>query len=310
MAKRTPAVPLRSRMAARIAATRAAARERLRKAARPIRLIAAGMLAALLVTGFWLWHRARVDEASATIVSLEPQAEQAIADRDFATAERQFARLVAAVDTLGATDQTAERVRQRHRESVAINNLAAQSPYDLAAEADKFVTNSAEWTDRFRAISAGRWIVLDVNVKPADPAPEAGRDKDGEEDGENEKPREDLVVLDLPLVVGKFPVRFEIEASVFKRLKLPARAIFAAQYASWRLQQDGKSPAAWIVRFQPDSAFLWASSDTYAALGFDLDAPAAPPRGVLQHQAKLLGLESERNRPDPKVAARPIAREP
>lgn len=307
--RRSPSVPLRQRMATRIAASKAAARERLRKAARPMRLVAAGILAALLVTGFWLWQRARIDAASATIVSLEPQAEQAVADRDFASAEKLFTELVAAVDTLGATDQTAQRVRQRHRESIAINNLAAQSPYDLAAEADKFVANSDEWTDRFRAVSAGRWVVLDVNVSPSEPSSDVSDRAKSEEPREDEAPREELVVLDLPLVVGKFPVRFEMNASLFKGLKLPARVIVAAQYTSWRLQQDGKTPPVWVVRFTPESAFLWASSDTYAALGFDLDAVAAPPRAVLEQQAKLLGLEVERDRPQAVEAESDRARE-
>ncbi len=246
-------------------------------------------------------------------MSLEPQAEQSITDRDFASAEKHFAQLVAAVNTLGATDQTAERVRQRHREAVAINNLAAQSPYDLAAEADKFVTNPAEWTDRFSAISAGRWVVLDVAVNPAETASESERDEtneEGEEQDESDEPQENLVLLDMPLVVGKFPVRFEMDASVFKNLKLPARVIFAAQYASWRLQQDGKRPPVWVVRLKPESAFLWASSDTYSALGFDLDAAAAPPRDSLLKQAKLLGLEPERDQPNAKAVTQRVAREP
>ena len=295
--KRVPTPPMRQRVAARIAATKAATRERLRKTARPMRLIAAGMLVALFVTGLWLWHRARVDAASATLVSLEPQAEQALADRDFSTAEKHFAQLAAAVDTLGATDQTAQRVRQRYREIVVLNNLAAQSPYDLAAEVEKLASNPNEWSTRFQAVSAGRWVVLDVNVSPAETVRDvAGEDDESEEKSESDKPREDLVVLDLPLVVGRTPVRFEMNASLFKRLKLPARAIFAVQYESWRLERDGKNPSVWVVRFNSDSAFLWASGDTYAALGFDLEAPAAPPGPVLEHQAKMLGLDPEPER--------------
>jgi hypothetical protein len=276
------------------------------------------MLVALVATGFWLWHRARVDAASATIVSVEPKAEQALADRDFAAAEKHFAALAAAVDTLGATDQTAERVRQRYRETVALNNLAAQSPFDIAAEAEKLASNPDEWAARFKAISAGRWVVLDVNVAPAEPAshntlPAKGKDDGKDEDEEKSEPaepHEDLVVLDMPLVVGKVPVRFVMEPSLFKRLKLPARVIFAAQYDSWNLKSNGKEPAAWVVRFRPGTAFLWASSDTYAALGFDIDAPAAPPRAVLEHQAKLLGLEPESARQKLAEAAPQTARKP
>jgi hypothetical protein len=312
--KKAPAPALRQRLAARVVASKVAARERLRKSAKPMRLIAAGMLVALVATGLWLWHRARVDAASATIVSVEPQAEQAIADRDFATAEKHFAALAAAVDTLGATDQTAERVRQRYRETVALNNLAAQSPFDLAAEAEKLASNPAEWAARFKAISAGRWVVLDVNVAPAEPASEKAsdnKDKEGDdEESEPDEPHEDLVVLDMPLVVGKIPVRFVMEPSLFKRVKLPTRAIFAAQYESWNLKSNGKEPAAWVVRFRPSTAFLWASSDTYGALGFDLDAPAAPPRTVLEHQAKLLGLEPERARQKLAEATPNTARKP
>jgi hypothetical protein len=312
--KRASAPPLRQRIATGLSSGKTAARERLRRSAKPMRLIGAGMLVALVATGFWLWHRARVDAASATIVSVEPQAEQALVDRDFATAEKHFAELAAAVDTLGATDQTAERVRQRYRETVALNNLAAQSPFDLAAEAEKLASNPDEWAARFKAISAGRWVVLDVNVAPAEPAsdntlPAKGNDEN-EEKSEPAEPHENLVVLDMPLVVGKIPVRFVMEPSLFKRVKLPTRAIFAAQYESWNLKSNGKEPAAWVVRFRPGTAFLWASSDTYAALGFDLDAPAAPPRSVLEHQAKLLGLEPEPAGPKLAEATPETARKP
>jgi hypothetical protein len=286
--------PLRTRIENRLKQTAEAAKTRAKRAARPIRLVAVGMTFAVLVTGLWLWHRARVDAASATVVSVTPQAEQALADRNFPKAERLFADVTAAVNTLGANDQTARRVRQRHRELVAINNLAAQTPYDLAAEAEAQSANPNEWSERFRATYAGRWVIFDIPVGSPEVAWSASSPGGDNEATGEETPRRKVVLLDLPLAIGKHAVRFEADAKLFERLQPPTRAIFAAQYSSWQLRQHHKDePPQWVVRFEPKTAFLWASDDIYAALGFDLDDPAAPPRAALERQSKLLGLAQD-----------------
>jgi len=284
--------PPAQRLRERFAATKASVRERLKKGARPLRLVAAGIVAILLLTGAWLWHRSRVDAAAATLVSAVPEAERAILKRDFATARRLYGDAAAAVDVLGAEDAKASDIRQRHRELVAQSGLAAQTPYDLAAQAERLSADPKSWTQQFAAVYGGRWVILDVPLgEPEAPTPASGSPK--KDAGEPATSTGKVVRLDLPLVAGEFPVRFEIDAALIKPLKSAERAIFAAQYDSWRLHPEGKGRAIWVVRFRPDTAFLWCSPDLYAALGFDPDVPEDPPRAVLARQAKAVGVPTE-----------------
>jgi hypothetical protein len=281
--------PLRDRVKQRFVAAGTAARERVKCAAKPLRLVGAGILLLFLLTGAWLWHRARVDAASATLVEVVPQAEKAIQSGDPVSAERLLARAVDAVEVLDSDDATAARVRQRHRELIAVNGLAAEPPYDLAAQAERLGADPQHWSQEFKASDAGRWVILDVPLGPPEPAtPSDEPDQTAEK-----QPAGKVVRLDLPLAAGKIPVRFEIDANLFKPIgSSPKRAIFAAQYGSWRLHGDGEA-AVWVVHFRPETAFLWSSPDLLAARGFDLDAPGDNARAVLAAQSKALGVPSE-----------------
>lgn len=279
---------LRQQLKERVATTTQAVRERAKRAARPLRLVGVGIVALVLLTGAWLWQRARVEAASAMLVAAVPQAEQAIERRDFFAAERFFAEAASAVDVLGAEDATASRVRQRHRELVACNGLAAQTPYDLAAQAERVGVDPTNWSDQFAAVHGGRWLILDVPLgEPEDATPVS--DPEDESDRPS-RPAGKVVPLDLPLAVGKFPVRFEMDAEFFGGAKSKGRAIFAAQYDTWRLHRAPEGPATWVVRLRPETAFVWCSPDLYASLGFDLDAEVDSPRAVLAQQAKATGV--------------------
>ncbi|MGC1272941.1 MAG: hypothetical protein WBC44_04485 [Planctomycetaceae bacterium] len=267
-------------------------RDWLRREARPIRLVLAGCAAALAVTGFWLWHRARIDGASATIVQVVPQAEQALNDRDFDTAEQLLAQAVDAVDLLGAEDDTAARIRQRHRELVALNHLAGKTPFDLAVEAGLHDANPTSWETEFQASYAGRWVVFDVPLNERRPATAQRPPSDAETAEPPARTPRSVIPIELALAAGSTPVRFEIDAGLFQTLKSPDRVIFAAQYASWQFQREAGSDSVWVVRFHPETSFLWASPDTLADLGID---PDGEPRSVLKNQAAALGVPVEPN---------------
>lgn len=282
--------PVRLRLRESLLAARASLRERAKRAAKPLRLVAAGIVVVLLLTAAWLWHRNRLDTAAATLVSAVPEAEQAVLVRDFTMARRLYGDAAAAVDVLGAEDFRAAGIRQRYRELVAQSGLAAQTPYDLAAQAERSSADPNAWTQQFQAVYGGQWVILDVPLGAPDaPTPLSGS---GETDSPN-PPKGKVVALDLPLLAGEFPVRFEADAALFKALKNSERAIFAAQYDSWRLHREGKGRGTWVVRFRPETAFLWCSADLYASLGFDPDAPENPPRVVLARQAKAVGVPTE-----------------
>lgn len=266
-------------------------RERAQRAARPLRLVGVGIVALVLLTAVWLWNRARADAASATLVAAIPKAERAIAERDFATARRLYSDATAAADVLGAEDARAAGIHQRYQELVALTGLASQTPYDLAAQAERNI-DPDDWATQFAAVYGGQWVILDVPLgEPDSPMPTTEPSKKAEEAPTTaEKPAGQIIPLDLPLVAGEFPVRFEMDPAVFKPLKSSERAIFAARYESWRLHRGPGGAATWVVRFRPETAFLWCSPDLYAAVGFDPDVPEDPPRKVLGRQAKMLGV--------------------
>lgn len=281
--------PVRQQLKTKLASVKGSVRERARRAARPLRLVGLGIVLLLLLTGGWLWHRSRVDAASATLVAAVPQAERAIESRDFATARRLYAAAAAAVDVLRAEDARAAGIHQRHRELTASTGLASQTPYDLAAQAERNA-DPQSWTTQFAAVYGGQWVILDVPLGEAAAPTPVSAPEPGDGDKPAAKPSGKIIPLDLPLAVGKFPVRFEIDAAFLRPLKSPGRAIFAAQYDSWRLHRESGGAAIWVVRFRPDTAFLWCSADLYGAVGFDPDVSEDPPRAVLERQAKALGV--------------------
>lgn len=289
---RPPRPPLKAQIATRIATAKTRLQARVAKAARPIRLVGVGMIAATLLTGLWMWHRARVDAASATLVKSVPLAEKAIEEHDFVTAERLMNEAARATKILGATDATALEVQQRHRELATINKLAVQTPYDLVAEAEGFVSNPDEWSQRFDATHSGRWVILDAPLSPPQPAtPAAGQQS--EEESAEASPPDSVYLLEIPLVAGEQSVRFEIPTEPFAALKKPSRAIFAAQYESWRLHEQKDEPATWIVRFRPHTAFLWSSPDIYEAVGFEVDEDTLK---TLNRQSKAIGISDKPER--------------
>ena len=266
--------------------------------ARPIRIVLAVCLAAAMLTGFWLWHRARIDEASATIVRVLPLAESALDDGNFAEAQQYLSQAVAAVDLLGTENETSIRIRQRHRELVALNHLAGKTPFDLAFEAGLNDSHPDQWEADFEAAYAGRWVVFDVPLAE----PVAGTPVAATSDGEPALPvAERVIPLPLSLSAGTTPVRFEVDAQLFEPVRKADRAIIAVQYDSWTMQFAERRGAAWIVRFRPDTAFLWSSADTLTALGFDADDKATA--AALKRQSASLGIVSQDG--DPSAGEKP-----
>lgn len=283
---RPPRPPLTTQITSQFLSAKARLKARVTKAAKPIRLVALGMIAATFLTGLYMWHRARLDAASATLVKSVPLAETALEDRDFVTAERLMNEAARATRILGATEATAREVQQRHRELAAINKLAVQTPYDLVAEAEGFAANPDEWSQRFDATYAGRWIIIDTPLGSPQPATIPKLD---DANSKADQPQS-VYLLEIPLVAGEQPVRFEMPTEPFTSLQNPSRAIFAAQYDSWRLHEQEDEPATWIVRFRPVTAFLWSSPDIYEAIGFEVDDEI---RKTLSRQSNAIGMTSK-----------------
>lgn len=267
-----------------------------RRYLRPTRLIAALVILLFLGTSSWLWRQAQLDAARETLVAALPAAEEAIRNHDPALAAEHFDRATAALDLLGANDATAQRIRQRHREVIAINGLASLTPWELAAEAQQVANNPLEWNQRFQSLYAGQWVILDVPLgsqRPAtQPAPEPNDEPTEDEPDPPPPPR--IIPLELPLTIGQIPVLFEWETTQHADLAGVERAIIALQYDSWELITTNAG-TVWVVRFRPRSGLIWASPDLLREAGFELNDPNMPTAELLREQAAHQGLDMSRS---------------
>ena len=294
-----PAPPTTERLTARLQSVGTTAidqtKQAVRRHVRPARLLAAMVVILIMGTGFWLWHQARLDAARETLVTALPAAEEAISDHDPALAAEHFARATAALNLLGATDATAQRIRQRHKEVVAINGLASLTPWELAAEARQVAQNPTEWNQRFQALYAGQWVILDVPLGPLRPPTEPVREDD-DESTENATPPTPprIIPLELPLAAGSIPVHFEWETPQHADMAGLERAIVALQYDSWKLVNSSSGPV-WVVRFRPQTGLVWASPDLFREAGFEVNDPNSPTAELLRDQAARRGLDMSRS---------------
>lgn len=282
-------------------------RSKFKRAARPIRLVGGGIAMLIFLTGVWLWYQDRLSDAAETLGKAVPAAEAAIDAGDLPTAAQAMGRAARAVDILGENDKEARRIRQRHRELDAILGLASVTPFVLAAQAALANDSPSRWSSGFAASYAGEWVILDVPLGQSQSATprlsslesqsqgdEAARSNE-ETSGDEAKGAagEKVIPLLLPLKAGDVPIRFELESSVFEESELRDRAIIALQYKSWTMGEDPGGRPVWVVRFEPGTAFLWASIDLYEAAGFNPHAPVLPSAAQLAEQARILKLAEE-----------------
>ena len=175
-----PRVPLGRRVRGGAAAARTAAAGRLsrgtaaaggwvRRQARPLRLVVAGLVLTVLLTGGWLVQRERLAAARRTYAESRDAADAALTEREYAVAADRYAEAAAAADRLGLADPPAAAVRGRARELAAARDLAVEPPFRIAeqaAAAGPTAARRAAWRDRFDAVYAGRWVVLDAPRRP------------------------------------------------------------------------------------------------------------------------------------------------
>ena len=296
--------PLRDRAADGAGAARAA----LKKRATPVRLAALATAVVVALTVWWGVRRAGVGAARQALVDAPPAAAAALAEGAFADAADRYAELAAALDTLGRGESDrAERARQRVREATAAANLASQTPFEIARQAAAATSPRARtaWGELFDSLHRGRWVILDAPAAAVPPVDVRGVTGD---DAEPPPPRTELLY---PLSVDGVTVRLVGDPAVPAGLTPadpPRRAILAAKYgACVRVADPAGGPGIWELRLEPGSAFLWATPETLAAVGFDLDGPdGAATRAVLAEQAAELGLAASE---EPGNAADPAGEE-
>ena len=239
-----------------------------------MRLVLAGILAVVALTGWWIVHQHDRDTAERTIVSAAKLGHEALADHDLGEAARQFQKVRAALDLLGRTDHQARALRQTASETTAAADLARSSLFDLLHDAVEASSGRSylTWDETFRTSYRDEWVVLDAHVsRVADAA--QGRRYD----------------VDFLLTDGKHRAVIVADLDAFDKMlsarEGPQRLIFAGQLDDCR--KDPQLENAWRIVLRPATGFLWSSADNLQLLGVAIDDGT---KQVLADQTSSLGI--------------------
>ena len=258
--------------------------------ATPLRLVLAALVLTVLLTAGWLVQQERLAAARRTFDAAGAAADALLAAKGYAGAADLYGRAADAADRSGATGRRAAVVRRRARELGAAGNLAIEPPFRIAGEAaaaGDTPSARAAWRERFAALYADRWVVLDTTaVRRTARRPATA----GDDDAGNTSAGEPAVALLFPLSAGTADVRFDGDLPPLADLPAggePRRVVLAARYRDCRAAVDPVTErTVWTIRLNPADAFLWADPDTLAAVGLvDGTGPDAALAAVLARQA-------------------------
>jgi hypothetical protein len=258
-----------------------------RKLVTPLRLVAVGIVAIFAATGFWQYQRSVRAQAERDFREHADRGDAALKDRDFVTAFAEYQQAVAALDKLDRDDAKARQVRQMFRECRAASDLATKTLPEILQAVERWsAADPEDWKQRFHTEYAGQWIVLNTTVRRA-PAGSFPSSSLGTR-------------IEFPLGIGGRAVELLVSGTAFDSLNpgdTPQRAILAVELATCELAGD-----RWIVRCNPQTAFLWSSFENYRALGFVVAGDPEAVGGIdeveteralrdrLLTQSRLMGL--------------------
>jgi hypothetical protein len=245
-----------------------------RKIFTPVRLVLAGVVAVVALTGWWMLHLRALDQAERTVVSASRLGEQSLANNDLAEAARQYRMVRTSLDLLGRNDPPSRLLRQTADELMAAAELSRASLFDMLREAGESEGGRAglSWTETFRLSYRNSWVVLDAPVTRA-----VGRSGGYRFD------------IDFPLPVGRDRGTVVGDLAIFDKAVSPdgtsTRVIFAAQLDDCRREPEHKG--VWKISLRPATAFLWSSAGRLELLGIGIDDAT---KRVLDEQSGLLGI--------------------
>lgn len=244
----------------------------------PFSLVIVAVALTLFGTGYWMFRTSEVSQAEATLIAAEEKGVAALNAGHIEVAKLEFAAAAAALDAIGREDGHARWIRQMHRETTAASELAADSLFEIVAQAEQWRRQQESgvraWEDHFRLTYGETWMVFETTLWPAD-------------DGSRHR-------IDFPLEIGETPVRLVTGAAFLADLPEngePREVVLAAQLKRCRL--DRATRESWVVEFEPATAFLWSDLENYRAIGFEADDLHAAKKTaeLLAKQTAQLGIE-------------------
>jgi hypothetical protein len=244
----------------------------------PVRLVGCGILAVVVLTGYLVWRSQVKERAAVTLHAHIEAGEAALQAGHFEEAAAEYHQAAEAVDILGRDDAESQVVRQKAKELNAIAHLSPLSLYDLCEEARVAVTSGdASWSERFDRLYRDRWIVVDGDVVT-----------DAGPDGVIQP------LIRYPFPIDGPPVILDARLKALEpgsAVAAPQHVIFAGQLVSFK--EEGTKSKVWVLRLKDSTAFLWAGTDTYRALGLGSDALRSDDdtAHLLASQAEIVGVK-------------------
>lgn len=241
----------------------------------PLRLAAVGVV--VLATAFTLWtiRTRRIERAEQGLNQSIEAGLAALQAGDISTAAPHLQSAVAALDLLDRYDEYSRSVRQAAREATALQRLTTEPLLGLLEQGEEYVRKAtarrpaakpddpdaeppppldADWANRFDALYAAGWVVLEAPVRRLKPT--------------QDEPRRFQVDFPIGIGVDQRPVELRADFEVFDSLNIgdkPHTVIFGGQLESCRYDEQRQ---AWKVTLAPESGFAWVNLPTYRRLGF------------------------------------------
>lgn len=245
----------------------------------PVRVVGCAIFGVVLVTAYFVWQSQLKEKAALTLREHLEAGEAAFRAAKFSEAATEYQQAAQAVDILGRDDAESRVVRQKAKEINAIAHLSPLSLYELCEEARVAMTSGdTKWSERFERLYRDAWIVVDGDV-----VSDAGPDG-------------------TPQALIRYPFTIDNTAPVILDARLKAleptsavagqqHVIFAGQLVSFAVQ--GEKSKVWVLRLKDTTAFLWAGTDTYRALGLGSDALRSDDdtSRLLAAQAEIVGVK-------------------
>jgi hypothetical protein len=228
-------------------------------------VIAGGMI-------FWLMSSQSHEQAEIQLKRAMDEAEAEFFDGNYPQAFTALREADEALKVLGVTDERADRVRNMLKHADASSHLLDGSIMELVDSASQAMSESGDsaWAKQFSINFEGRWFAMQVAV-PDSVAPRSRISYDWLVDGQP------ILMDGLGTIAAWAKTKGELNEMVF-----------AARLKGCR--KDPKAGDAWVVEFDPETAFLWTDETSLIRQNmipvFD-DRVATQMRNIVRRQLEI-----------------------
>ncbi|MDA1212713.1 MAG: hypothetical protein O2955_09345 [Planctomycetota bacterium] len=245
-----------------------------------LRIVVSLIVTLIGLTVYWQVRESKLEEAMVLANAAYDRGMEALEKKDTLAALAEFEDARDAMNLLKRNDMQAHHVRQYANELSVATRLGTSSLFDVLTEGDREqkVGGGQSWNDRFTRQFKGEWLVLELK---------------GPAIVSSGGPTSQTVVF--PSVFMGKPVALELPQTIVAQVPTIGDEISLIVAVQWEeCRYDDQPTPRWVVRFNPENAFLWVNFVTYEATGYVTDEfqPVDSLRQVLTQQAKWVGIES------------------